>query len=211
VWARENTRAAIFEAMERRETYGTSGPRIKLRFFAGWDFEKTLFDDSDLIRKAYASGVPMGGLLADAKSGKSPTFLVWAAQDSSAGKLQRVQMVKAWLEDGESREQLVDIACSDGLVPDLKSGRCPDNGARVDITNCMVTADKGDSEIRVVWTDTDFDATQSAFYYVRILENPSCRWSTYDALRLGLEPSPALAATIQERAWSSPIWYTPAL
>ena len=173
--------------------------------------EKTIFDDSDLIRKAYASGVPMGGILADAESGKSPTFLVWAAQDSSAGKLQRVQMVKAWLEDGESREQLVDIACSDGLVPDLKSGRCPDNGARVDITNCTVTADKGDSEIQVVWTDTDFDATQSAFYYVRILENPSCRWSTYDALRLGLEPSPALSATIQERAWSSPIWYTPTL
>ncbi len=210
VWARENTRAALFEAMERRETYGTSGTRIKLRFFAGWDYDSTMLANSDLIAKAYNGGVPMGGMLAGADVGKSPTFLVWAAQDSAAGKLQRVQMIKAWLENGEGKEQVFDIACSDGLLPDLKTNRCPDNGAAVDTGTCAVTADVGDSEIKVVWTDTDFDATQSAFYYVRILENPSCRWSTYDAIRLGIEPSPGLSATIQERAWSSPIWYTPA-
>ena len=210
VWARENNRAAIFEAMERRETYGTSGPRIKLRFFGGWEFEPAILDDSDLISKAYDNGVPMGGILEDARPGMSPTFLVWAAQDSAAGKLQRLQMVKAWLEAGESKEQVVDIACADGLAPNPETNRCPDNGARVDIATCAVTADKGDSEIKIVWTDTDFDATQSAFYYVRVLENPSCRWSTYDAIRLGVEPNPGVSATIQERAWSSPIWYVPA-
>jgi len=210
VWARENTRAAIFEAMERREAYGTSGPRIKLRFFAGWDFASAILEDSGLISKAYAKGVPMGGMLADARPGKLPVFLVWAAQDSASGKLQRVQMVKAWLEDGESREQVVDIACSDGLAPNPETRRCPDNGARVDIATCAVTADKGASEIKLVWTDTDFDATQAAFYYVRVLENPSCRWSTYDAIRLGVEPNTGVSAAIQERAWSSPIWYTPA-
>lgn len=211
IWARENTRAAIFEAMERRETYGTSGPRIKLRFFGGWEFDQAMLNDSDLIRKAYDGGVPMGGVLENAAPDAAPKFLVWAAQDSAGGKLQRVQMIKAWLEDGESKERVVDIACSDGLQPDSTSGRCPDNGARVDVANCAVTADKGASEIKIVWADADFDATQSALYYIRVIENPSCRWSTYDALRLGIEPPADLSATIQERAWSSPIWYAPGL
>jgi len=209
VWARENTRDAIFEAMESRETYATSGNRIKLRFFAGWNFADKLIDDPELVHKAYRGGVPMGSVLTGESVSKSPEFLVWAMQDSSAAALQRVQMIKGWLEDGKSKEQVFDIACSDGLSPDSKTGRCPDNGAKVDIATCAVSADKGDNEIKVSWSDPDFKPDQSAFYYIRVLENPSCRWSSYDAIRLGIEPRSDIAATIQERAWSSPIWYTP--
>lgn len=209
VWARENTRDAIFSAMQRRETYATSGTRIKLRFFASWGFEQGLLDDPALLKKAYANGVPMGGILPTADHSKAPEFMVWAVGDANANKLQRVQMVKAWLEDGQSREQVVDIACSDGLSPDPGSGRCPDNGARVDISTCAVNTDKGDDEIKLTWRDPDFKADQAAIYYVRVLENPSCRWSTYDALALGKEVPAGTPATIRERAWSSPIWYTP--
>jgi hypothetical protein len=151
----------------------------------------------------------MGGILPTAGRNKAPEFMVWAVRDANANKLQRVQMIKAWLEDGESREQVVDIACSDGLSPDPGSGRCPDNGARVDINTCGVSTDKGDDEIKLTWRDPDFKADQAAIYYVRVLENPSCRWSTYDALAIGEEIPADTPATIRERAWSSPIWYTP--
>ena len=118
----------------------------------------------------------------------------------------------AWLDAaGASHEQVVDIACADGLVPDMQSGRCPDNGASVDLSNCQVSADRGAGELKVLWRDPQFDASQAAFYYVRVLQNPTCRWSTYDALRLGIAPTGHAASTIQERAWSSPIWYKPQL
>jgi hypothetical protein len=210
VWAKENTRDAIFEAMENRETYATSGNRIKLRFFAGWNFPAGLIDDTELVNKAYRDGVAMGGVLGKAGNKKNvPEFLVWAVKDSMANNLQRVQMIKGWMENGETKEQVFDIACSDGLKPDSKTGRCPDNGARVDINTCAVNADKGDSQLKVSWSDPDFNPEQSAVYYVRVLENPSCRWSTYDAISLGITPPDDVPATIQERAWSSPIWYTP--
>jgi hypothetical protein len=210
VWAKENTRDALFEAMENRETYATSGNRIKLRFFAGWDFPRGLVDDRDLVGKAYQGGVAMGGVLGKGRNKRDvPEFLVWAVKDAMATNLQRVQMIKAWTENGKSREQVFDIACSDGLKPDPKTGRCPDNGARVDINTCAVSADKGDSQIKVSWRDPEFNPKQSAVYYVRVLENPSCRWSSYDAIRLGVAPPEDVPATIQERAWSSPIWYTP--
>ena len=210
VWAKENTRDAIFDAMKNRETYATSGTRMKLRFFAGWSYEDNLLNRPEAITTAYDSGVPMGGVLPGNKvSQNSPEFLVWAAKESQGTNLQRVQMVKGWVEDGQTHESVFDIACSDGLSPDPASGRCPDNGARVDLSNCEVTPDKGAMELKVQWRDPDFDAKQSAFYYVRVLENPSCRWSTYDALRLGIKPLDAVTPTIQERAWSSPIWYTP--
>jgi hypothetical protein len=193
--------------MQRRETYATSGTRIQLRFFAGRAFADDIFSDPEFLKSAYAGGVPMGAVLPEGEG--VPEFLVWAQQDSTAAPLQKVQMVKAWMQGGEARESVVDIACSDGLSPDPGTGRCPDNGARVDISTCAVSADKGASELKVRWKDSDFDAKQAAVYYVRVLENPSCRWSTYDSIRIGEAPPEDVPATIQERAWSSPVWYTP--
>ena len=208
VWATENSRDAIFEGMQAREVYATSGTRIKLRFFAGWGYPAELIEDTEMVKKAYAAGVPMGGTLnrVDHQEG-SPDFLIWATKDSAGADLQRVQMIKAWTENGKSQEEVIDIACSGDLKPNSKTGRCPDNGARVDINTCEVSNDKGNSEIKTLWRDPNFKPEQSAVYYVRILENPSCRWSSYDALRLGVAPPADTAATIQERAWSSPIWY----
>jgi hypothetical protein len=209
VWARENSRDEIFQAMQRRETYATSGTRIQLRFFAGWGFDKGILRDTAFLEKAYAGGVPMGEVLQANTPEAAPEFLVWAIQDDLAAPLQKIQMVKAWLEGGEAREQVVDIACSDGLVPDAATGRCPDNGAAVNLSDCSISADRGDSEISVRWKDPAFDPGQSAVYYVRVLENPSCRWSTYDSIAIGEMPPAEVSATIQERAWSSPVWYTP--
>ncbi|MBT4519064.1 MAG: DUF3604 domain-containing protein [Halieaceae bacterium] len=210
LWAQENTRDALFEAMQSREAYATSGNRILLRFFAGWEFPEKLINDADLVNKAYKSGVAMGSALGSAPTADaSPQFLVWAVKDSLATNLQRIQMIKGWTENGKSMEQVFDIACSDNLKPDPKTGRCPDNGASVDINTCAVRADKGAAELKVNWTDPAFKPDQSAFYYVRILENPSCRWSSYDAIRLGIAPLENVPPTVQERAWSSPIWYSP--
>lgn len=208
VWARENTRDALFEAMISRETYATSGNRIMLRFFAGWNYPDALLKDPGFVAGAYKGGVAMGSVLdATDQAGRSPEFLVMAQKDSMANNLQRVQMVKAWMEDGKSRERVIDIACSDGLVPDLKTGRCPDNGASVDLKTCTPSADKGDAMLSVSWRDPDFKLEQSAVYYVRVLENPSCRWTAFDAIRLGITPPEDGVPVIQERAWSSPIWY----
>ncbi len=209
VWAEENTREAIFDAMARRETYATSGPRIRLRFFAGWQYEKDILED-DKASRAYQLGVPMGSTLDRAKiPSESPEFLIWTAKDILSNNLQRVQVIKGWMENGESKEKVYDVACSDGLTPDPQTGRCPDNGARVDLETCAVTGDVGDGEIKTLWQDPEFNREQSAFYYVRVLENPSCRWTTYDAIQLGLKPRDDVPAVIHERAWSSPIWYTP--
>ena len=209
IWAQENTRDALFDAMQAREAYATSGNRIVLRVFGGWDFADDILGNPDYAASAYASGVPMGGVLGKPGKDQSPEFLVMAQQDPMANRLQRVQMVKAWLENGKSRESVVDIACSDGLVPDKASGRCPDNGATVDLKTCEVTQDKGSASIAARWRDEDFDPGQAAVYYVRVLENPACRWTAYDAIRVGIEPPEGARPIIQERAWSSPIWYTP--
>lgn len=211
VWAEENTRDQLFEAMRSRETYATSGTRINLRFFAGWDYPTDLAEQTNFIRDAYRNGVAMGSVLnTHASAEGSPLFVVAAQKDSMAGNLQRVQMVKAWLDSaGVAQEKVVDIACSDGLTPDAASGRCPDNGASVDISTCTVDTDNGDAQLTVSWRDPDFNAGAAAFYYVRVLENPSCRWSSYDAIRLGIAPPEGVPAVIQERAWSSPIWYEP--
>ena len=208
VWAEENTRDSIFDAFLRKETFATTGPRIRLRFFGGYGFDQALLDDKDMIGKAYDTGVPMGGDLL-AEDGKTPSFLVSVLRDPDSAPLQRAQIIKVWIEKGQSKEQVFDVACSDGLVVDPDSYRCPDNGATVDLTNCGFSSDKGDSELRTVWTDPEFDPAQLALYYVRILENPTCRWSTWDAIRSGVAPRPGIPATIQERAWSSPIWYIP--
>ena len=207
VWAEENSRDAIYAAMRRKETFATSGPRIKVRFFASYDFPENLLGRADTVRQAYAHGVPMGGDLLASK-GRAPKFLVWAVRDPASGYLQRAQVVKGWIENGAAKEQVFDVACADGLV--ASNGRCPSNGATVDLKTCQPDRFKGDVELRTVWTDPTFNARQRAFYYVRVLENPSCRWSTWDALRNGTPPNPKLQPTVMERAWSSPIWFEPA-
>ena len=206
VWAEENTRESIYDAMRRKETFATSGPRIRVRFFAGYDLPET--NDTDIIPKAYEAGVPMGGDLV-AQQDRTPRFLLWALRDPNSAPLHRLQVVKGWIEKGEAQEQVFDVACSDGLEPDPSSYRCPDNGASVDLSDCSFSRELGSSELKTLWTDPAFNPGQRAFYYLRVLENPTCRWSTWDALRAGVTPRADLAKTIQERAWSSPIWYVP--
>ncbi len=208
VWAESNTRDAIFDAFRRKETFSTSGPRIQVRFFAGYDIDESVASASDSIAQAYAKGVPMGADLT-ADGDRVPAFFVWAARDADTVALQRLQIIKGWVEDGEPQEAVIDVACSDGGTVDADTQRCPDNGAMVDLETCAVTPEKGAAELSAVWRDPKFDPAQHAFYYVRVLENPKCRWSTWDAIRAGVTPRPGMHATIQDRAWSSPIWYQP--
>jgi len=208
VWAEENTRDAIFAGMKRREAYATSGPRITLRFFAGWGFDAAIADARDPVALATEGGVPMGSVLRPEHEGAgSPTFFVWAGADLMSAPLQRIQVVKGWIDaQGETHESVRDVVCAGGLEVDPNTLRCPDNGASVDTDSCQTLGDSGARQLIAAWQDEDFDASQGAFYYVRALQNPTCRWSTYDAIRLGIEPDPRVPATIRERAWSSPIW-----
>jgi len=217
VWAEENTREAIYDALRRKETFATSGTRIKVRFFAGYHLADVQLDSPDLVSRAYQNSTTMGGTLhpsdnhasdEEASEGRSPTFLTWAIADPNTAKLQRVQIIKGWLENGEHQEQVYDVACSDGLSVDPQTHRCPDNGARVNLDDCSITAGVGAAELKTLWQDPSFTPGQEAFYYVRVIENPVCRWSTWDAIRAGEKPRSDLPATIQERAWSSPIWYS---
>jgi hypothetical protein len=207
VWAEENTREAIYDAFRRKETFATSGPRIKVRFFASHAFEPALLESADLVSTAYDTGVAMGSNLEGSE--ESPGFLVWASAEADGTPLQRLQVIKGWLEEGEAREQVYDVACSDGLEVDPQTHRCPENGAQVNLVDCSVSAGVGSAELKTFWQDPAFDPSIEAFYYVRALENPSCRWSTWDAIRAGVEPRSDLPRTIQERAWSSPIWLRP--
>ena len=208
VWAESNTRDAIFDAFQRKETFSTSGPHIKVRFFAGYDIDEKLASANNAVELAYRNGVPMGADLV-ARGGESPGFFLWAMRDADSSALQRLQIVKGWIQDGEPKEAVIDVACSDGGTVDPETQRYPNNGATVDLTDCSVTPDKGAGQLMTYWTDKDFDPKQRAFYYLRALENPKCRWSTWDAVRAGVEPRPDMHATIQDRAWSSPIWYKP--
>ena len=211
VWAPENTRDAIFAAMQRREVYASSGPRITLRFFAGENFDGSILDQAEPVAIAAAGGVPMGGVLRPQSGDDAgPTFYVSALGDWMSAPLQRIQMVKGWIDaEGKTHELVQDIACADGLAVDPTIRRCPDNGAAVDLTNCALVGNTGSMELATTWQDPEFDPARSAFYYVRVLQNPTCRWSTYDSLRLGREPDPRVPATIRERVWSSPIWIKP--
>lgn len=208
VWAEENTRDAIFKGMQRREAYATSGPRMTLRFFAGWGFDESIVSAPDAIALATAGGVPMGGVLRQVpERSQSPTFFVWATADLMSAPLQRIQVVKGWIDDqGETHESVQDVSCSDGLAVDAVTRRCADNGAGVDTGNCAIRGDTGAAQLLAAWQDPEYSPHQGAFYYVRVLQNPTCRWSTYDAIRLGIAPPSHVPATIQERAWSSPIW-----
>jgi len=204
VWAEENTRESIYDAFRRKETFATSGPRIKVRFFASTQFDPNILANGNLVASAYDQGVAMGGEIET--NGEAPAFIVWASGDPRGAPLQRMQVVKGYIKDGQPQERIYDVACSDGMTPDPATHRCPDNGARVDLSDCSISRDVGDSEMLTLWQDSDYDAQVDAFYYTRVLENPTCRWSTWDALREGVEPRADLHKTLQERAWSSPIW-----
>ena len=209
VWAAENTREAIFAALNRREAFGTSGTRIRVRLFGGWTFPGDLHTRRDLVDEAYATGVPMGAdLPTPPAAAEAPRFVVWATKDADAANLQKIQIIKGWAEGDQTHEAVYDVVCSDGLTPDAVTHRCSDNGAMVDLSDCSYSTDKGSAELSTTWTDPAFDPSARAFYYARVLENPTCRWTSYRALaRQSAIPEPAV---IKERAWSSPIWYTPA-
>jgi hypothetical protein len=209
VWAEENTRASLFEAMQRKETFGTSGPRIKVRLFGGWTFAQDVLEAKDWARTGYDQGVPMGGDLPPPQ-GKAPSFLVWAVKDPTSGNLDRVQIVKGWSKSGQSFEKIYDVAWSGERVPDPLTSKVPAVGTTVDITNATYTNSIGAVELKTVWTDPEFDPGLHAFYYARVLEIPTPRWTTIQAHELGIVPPGNVPATVQERAWSSPIWYTPA-
>lgn len=209
VWAEENTRESIFAAFKRRETFSTSGTRKHIRLFASFDYEDGLAGREDMIAHAYANGVPMGSDIEGGAGGRKLRLLVQAKRDPMSAPLARLQVVKVWLDGDTVREQTIDIACSDGLLP--QNGVCPDNGARVDLSTCARSDDRGADELTALWEDDAFDAGQRAVYYARVLENPTCRWSSLQALADGRTP-PAMSRVepvVRERAWSSPVWYTP--
>ena len=211
VWATENTRGAIFDAMQRRETYATTGPRMIVRFFGGWDFEAKDAANRLPAQIGYTKGVPMGGDLNNAPKGKAPTFLVAALKDPIGANLDRIQIVKGWVDaKGEVHEKVYDVAWGDAdkRKPGA-DGKLPPVGSIVDVENATWTNTIGDPELITVWKDPDFDAKQRAFYYARVLEIPTPRWTAYDAKRFGVKPLPGTTMALQERAYTSPIWYTP--
>jgi hypothetical protein len=210
VWATENTRDALFAAMKRKETYATTGPRLVLRFFGGWDFEAEDAQRHNLAEIGYTKGVPMGGNLANAPAGVAPSFLIRAVKDPDGANLDRAQVIKGWRDEaGELHEQVYDVALSDGREPDA-AGMVDAVGSTVDVANASYTNSIGDPELAVVWSDPDFDPEELAFYYLRAIEIPTPRWTAHDAKRYGLEDLPAeIPMVTQERGYSSPIWYTP--
>ena len=209
-WAEENTRESLFAAFRRKETFATTGPRISVRFFGGYNLSSIDLNSESLVSEAYSKGVTMGADLLN-NNNQIPEFIVWALRDMNSAPLQRIQIIKGWIDmnSGRPKEKVFDVACSDGLEPDPITNRCPDNGARVNINDCSITSNVGSSELKTVWKDPEFKVNDKAFYYVRVLENPTCRWSTWDAIKSGFKPREDLHETIQERAWSSPIWYIP--
>lgn len=212
VWATENTREAIFDAMKRKETYATTGSRMTVRFFGGWEFTA---DDATSRLPAtvgYAKGVPMGGdlrPLPGAPAGKKPTFLVAAMKDALSGNLDRIQIVKGWLDkNGKAQERVYDVVWSGDRKPGA-NGKLPPVGNTVDVKKATWKNSIGAAELATTWTDPNFDASQSAFYYARVIEIPTPRWTAYEALRFKVEMTPDVPMTTQERAYTSPIWYTP--
>ena len=216
-WAEENTRESLYSAFRRKEVFATSGPRIQIRLFGGYDFDESMLDAADGIERAYAQGVTMGGTLSPASStddkqvvkSSAPKFIVMASADPESAPLQRLQIVKGWVDADGTHEEVIDVACAGGAKVDLRTNRCPLNGAKVDISDCSINAETGSAQLSALWHDPEFRPEQRAFYYARAIENPTCRWSTWDAIRAGVEPRPDLLRTIQERAWSSPIHYVP--
>jgi hypothetical protein len=209
VWATDNTREALWDAMQRKETYATTGTRMMVRFFGGWDFAPADAGTRSPAAIGYAKGVPMGGDLSKAPAGKVPTFLVAALRDPMGANLDRIQIVKGWVDSkGELQEKVYDVVWGGDRKPG-PDGKLPSVGNTVDLANATWTNTIGAPELIAVWKDPGFDAAQRAFYYVRVLEIPTPRWTAYDAKRFGTKPLPGTRMTVIERAYTSPIWYTP--
>jgi hypothetical protein len=209
VWANANTREAIFDAMKRKETYATTGTRMTVRFFGGYDFTVEDTETRLPAQAGYAKGVPMGGDLPKAPAGKAPTFLAAAMKDPLSGNLDRIQIVKGWRDaNGETQEKVYDVAWSDGRTPGAE-GKLPPVGNTVDVARATWKNTIGDPELIAVWTDPDFDPAEAAFYYAKVIEIPTPRWTAYEALRFKVKMSDEVPMTTQERAYTSPIWYTP--
>ena len=210
VWARENTREALFEAMQKKEVYATTGTRITVRLFGGWNYKDADVYSPEVISIGYDRGVPMGGEISNAPSGKAPVFMVGAMKDPTAANLDRIQIIKGWLDaDGERHEQVYDVAVSDGRNIG-EDGRSQESvGDTVDVANASYLNSIGDAELRAVWTDPDFDPTQPAAYYARVLEIPTPSWQAYDSSFFGIAMPEGVAMKGQERAYTSPIWYNP--
>jgi hypothetical protein len=210
VWARENTRESLFDAMARKEVYATTGSRITVRVFAGWEFEPEEVERPDFTAQGYARGVPMGGNLKKAPTGAAPTFMVRALRDPDGANLDRVQIIRGWLDSkGKTHERIYDVAVSDGREIGA-DGRCKTPaGSTVDVDNATYTNSIGDALLMGYWKDPDFDPEERAFYYVRVIEIPTPRWTAYDAKRFGIEMPEEVPMTVQDRAYTSPIWYTP--
>jgi hypothetical protein len=211
VWARENTREAIFDAMQKKEVYATTGTRILVRVFAGWDFRPEEVQLPDFADQGYARGVPMGGELTDAPQGAAPAFMVRALRDVDGANLDRIQIVKGWLDaQGETHERVYDVAWSgaDERQPGA-DGKLPSVGNTVDVANATWTNTIGSPLLDAYWKDPEFDADQKAFYYIRVIEIPTPRWTAYDTKRFGITMRPEVSMTVNERAYTSPIWYTP--
>ena len=209
VWARENTRTALFDAMQRRETYATTGSRITVRFFGGYDYVASDISRPDVVRIGYRKGVPMGGELPPSVSRKAPGFLVVAIKDPNGANLDRIQIVKGWRDaEGELRERVYDVALSDGRQVE-SDGKAPRLASTVDVETATYSNTVGAPQLATYWRDPDFDAKEHAFYYARVLEIPTPRWTTYDAVRLGADVPEAAPKEIQDRAYTSPIWFAP--
>jgi uncharacterized protein DUF3604 len=211
VWAEENTRESLFDAMYRKETFGTSGVHIKVRFFGGWGYNKDILNASNWVHQSYARGVPMGADLPPMPSGKgtAPAFVVWAVKDPTSANLDRIQIIKGWTKNGQSFEKIFDVAWWGDRKPDKWTGRVPAIESTIDLENATYTNTVGATELKTVWTDPEFDSSLHAFYYGRVLEIPTPRWTLIQAVKAGIPPPDVVPLTGQERAWTSPIWYTP--
>jgi len=209
VWARENTRESLWDAIKHKEVYATTGTRMTVRVFAGWDYAQSDVDSPDFAYIGYQGGVPMGGDLKNAPAGKVPRLMIQALRDPDGANLDRVQIIKGWVDDkGEQHDRIYDVDCADNRA--IKEGRCEKPvGNTVDVKKATYTNTIGDAMLSAYWQDPDFNPNQRAFYYVRVLEIPTPRWTTYDAAFYGVELPKDVPATQQERAYTSPIWYTP--
>ncbi len=209
VWARDNTRGQIFDAMMRKEVYATTGTRITVRVFGGWDFTADEVVRPDFIDQGYRRGVPMGGTLIEAPEGAAPNFMIRALRDPDGANLDRVQIIKGWLDaQGETHERIYDVAVSDGREIGSDGRAREPVGNTVDVATATYSNTIGDAVFAAHWQDPDFDPDESAFYYVRVLEIPTPRWTTYDAAFFGIDLPDNVPATLQDRAYTSPIWYT---